>query len=536
MNDRAAGVRGSRVRPFRGQFKQRAGAAPGAWTLLALGLALLAGCHGAPRLLDTEQQGVIDRSIIEYPAGTELRPLVQGLTGPVAIAFDGDGTLLVAEGGFDGRPPRVYAFKPDGSFVDIYPKGRQLPFNLGGEFRMYGPVGGLAVAGGKIFVSHRDGEDRGVITAFNYDGTHKTIVSGLPARGDFAVTDLAVAPNGRLFFGVGAATNSGVVGIDNLYWLRQHRAFCDKPWTDLYLLGRRFNTPNPFAGLFGGTDIAVTAPFQPFGKSIETRIEHARDDKPTAAVYSVDQDGGNLRVEAHGIRYPAGLGFSSLGSLFFTNQGMKHRGTRPVKNDPDVILRWVQGQWYGWPDFTAHLQPVREPQFQPEERMIVESGYRDLSFLLDHSLSRLTPPNPRGNLLVAQFLPYSGAAKFDFAPASGYFSRLRQGANVVIVALSGDRAAQDAVGVKLKGPIGYRVVQANLDDGTVSEFIRNVREGPRSRHRKEHELELERPVDVKFGPDGALYILDMGELEIRKGRLRVPGGTGKIYKLVGVGQ
>ena len=116
------------------------------------------------------------------------------------------------------------------------------------------------------------------------------------------------------------------------------------------------------------------------------------------------------------------------------------------------------------------------------------------------------------------------------------FSRLRQGANVAIVALSGDRGPFDALGVKLRGPIGHLIVQANLDDGTVTQFIRNVREGPRSRHRDPHDLELERPVDVKFGPDGALYILDMGKLDVRKGRERVPGGTGKIYKLVGVQQ
>src|SRR5438309_2601099 len=53
-------------------------------------------------------------------------------------------------------------------------------------------------------------------------------------------------------------SNSGVVGIDNMQWLREYRYLADKPWGDLYLLGRRFDTPNPFAGILGGTDLAVT--------------------------------------------------------------------------------------------------------------------------------------------------------------------------------------------------------------------------------------------------------------------------------------
>jgi hypothetical protein len=40
----------------------------------------------------------------------------------------------------------------------------------------------LAAANGKVFVSHRDVNDMGVITAFNYDGTHSTVVAEFPAQ------------------------------------------------------------------------------------------------------------------------------------------------------------------------------------------------------------------------------------------------------------------------------------------------------------------------------------------------------------------
>ena len=42
---------------------------------------------------------------------------------------------------------------------------------------------------------------------------------------------------------------------------------------------------------------------------------------------------------------------------------------------------------------------------------------------------------------------------------------------------------------------------------------------------------LERPYDVKFGPDGALYILDMGEVQVNDGKISPAARTGKILRL-----
>jgi hypothetical protein len=43
---------------------------------------------------------------------------------------------------------------------------------------------------------------------------------------------------------------------------------------------------------------------------------------------------------------------------------------------------------------------------------------------------------------------------------------------------------------------------------------------------------LERPIDAKFGPDGSLYIVDFGKLELRNGKELVTSGSGRIFKLV----
>ena len=508
-----------------------------ALNLCALLMLAAAGCGRRPAVLPQDQQIVIDRTLVEYPPGTELKPYITGLTAPSAMTFDNEGSLIIAESGIDGHEPLSYGFKPDGTHFNVYPFGRRLPKFLRfgrDDFRLYGPIGGMTFTNGKLYVTHRDANRRGVVTALGYDGTHQTIVADLPAQGDHAVTDIVLNPrDGRLYFGVGTATNSGVVGLDNMRWLRRQRSVADQTWGNVYLLGRRFDTPNPFSGIFGGADLAVTAPFQPFGKSIETFVPTAQNGKPNGAIYSVDPNGGGLRVEAYGIRFPVGLGFAENTRLYATNQGMKLRGTRPVKDDPDVMLQVLGGQWYGWPDYSANIQPIREEQFLPPVEMIVRSGYRDLSFLIDHQRSGLPVDLSPTNLLAAEFKPLSGAAKFDFAPQSGPFSRLRQGGNIAIVAQWGDRAPYDTGGLRLVGPQGYKIVQVNVDDRQVTEFIRNTRQGPASRYDLDA---LERPIDVKFGPDGALYILDFGQMEMKKGKERIRGATGKIYRLVALSQ
>src|SRR5438309_323324 len=117
--------------------------------LILLSAALLLGCQGAPNLLKTEDQTTIDRKLIEYPSNAELKPYITGLTAPTAIAFDSDGSLLIAEGGVGGHRPRIFGFKKDGTFFEVYPRGRQLPLALTSlikeEFSFRGPIGGMVV-------------------------------------------------------------------------------------------------------------------------------------------------------------------------------------------------------------------------------------------------------------------------------------------------------------------------------------------------------------------------------------------------------
>lgn len=529
---------------------------------LPLLFAVQSGCAPGPRVLDPEEQLTIDRAVVEYPAGFELRPFITNLTGATAITFDDEGSIIIAEGG-EGDQLRIYGFRiaGDGGRFDIYPTGGRFPapfkFLNKAPFKMMGPVGGLAFHEGRVYVSHRDEDRMGRITALSPDGTPTTIVAGLPARGDYGVTDIAINSRGRLYFGVGAATNSGVVGLDNWTagWVRRYPKVADEPYVNLVLRGLRFDTANPVAGLWGGADIAVTGPFQPFDVSNLIRIRRSRLGKPNAAIYSIPADGGNsadLRVEAHGIRLPRGLALSRRDRLYATNNGMELRGTRPVKDDPDALVWVVPGTWFGWPDYTADLLPVdpnaleqlirqgvvggTRDRFQPPAEIIVKTGYPELAFLIDHEASNdarglLRPDRERNTLLQGTFPSQSGAAKMAVVPEDrdGPFFRFRDS---IIVALSGDRAPYATSGRKLIGPIGYKLVRVELGSKQVREFIRNVGGKPAHRMGEDAVMALERPVDVKFGPDGALYILDMGRMQVKKGREEFTARTGKIYRLI----
>lgn len=500
--------------------------------LVVLLLLSLTGCATGPTWIPPEQRSPIDRSVVEYPAGYRMELIGRNMTAPSAIAFDEKRNLLIiAESGNGGFRPRIYGFNlEDNSYINIYPKGRVFAlFSRNNVIRA--PIGGLAVQGNEIFVSHRDDRGMGRISAIDLEGNIRTVVADLPAAGDHSVTDIAIHPTtGRLYFGLGTATNSGVVGTDNFAtgWVRRHPDFADRPAVDLKLLGYRFDARNPDAGVFSGNEIAVTSPFQPFGTSNRLRIPAASDGKPTGAIYSVSPSGGDLRVEAHGLRLPRGLAFSEFGNLFVTNNGMELRGTRPVKDDPDTLMRVVPNTWYGWPDFSADLQPISEARFQPPVEMVARSGYPEVSPVIDHEASGLTSPTPyRDTLLFAIFPSLSGAAKMDFARSTGAFREFRGNA---IVALSGDRSPFASGGLRLIGPIGFHVVRVDIDTKQVRPFIHNTRRMPASRFRGPIEA-LERPVDVLFVPDGSMYLLDYGAMEMRGGQERIRARTGKLYRL-----
>src|SRR3954454_14796672 len=134
-------------------------------------LLLAVGCRTSVTLLRPDQQRPIDRSVVDYPPNFDLNEFAQGLDCPSSLCFDPDGTMFVVEGGMANQPLHIFGRRPDGSQIEIYPRGVRVPF-VAKPFKIFGPVGGIAASPGKLYVAHRDVNDMGVITAFNYDGTH----------------------------------------------------------------------------------------------------------------------------------------------------------------------------------------------------------------------------------------------------------------------------------------------------------------------------------------------------------------------------
>ncbi len=95
------------------------------------------------------------------------------------------------------------------------------------------------------------------------------------------------------------------------------------------------------------------------------------------------------------------------------------------------------------------------------------------------------------------------------------------------VALFGDLTP---VTTRLTTPSGFKVVRVDINTGEVSDFAVNKVQGPASKlpHRG-----FERPSHCQFGPDGALYVVDFGQISIapEKGGIRVQKGTGTLWRI-----
>jgi glucose/arabinose dehydrogenase len=518
--------------------------------LVLLAAAACVGCQPAVRVIADPDTTPIDRAGIEYPAGLELAVTAEGFTAATALTTDAAGNVYVADQGLRGNESRITRLDPDsGEKVEVYPARRAIVSWFDRRPRLYGPVGALAWRNDLLYVAGRDEQGRGVIVAFDLadwppgegEPTRRpevrTIVSGLPAMGDHGVEALAFHPlTGRLYFGLGSATNSGVVGLDNWRsgWLKEHRDFHDRPLTPLKIFGYRFDTDNP-AGSLLRPDSVNTAPFNAFGESGQ-RVPAAADGRPTGAIYSVDPRGGDVRVEAHGLRNPTGLAFDEFAGLYATNQGMELRGTRPVRDDPDVVVRVLAGggddaPWYGWPDYSADFRPVTDLRLQPPADLLRATGYGELSPLIDLdgsgdiTSSTLEPPDA-ASLLVARFPPLSGAGGMTVVPDG--LPGFEAFAGRLLVPLRGDRAPFATSGLPLRVTPGRYVAVVDVDRGTVEQFVFNA--GDTASAAEDARL-LHRPADAAFAADGTLFILDAGVLRMRDGQERFRAGTGRVYRL-----
>jgi glucose/arabinose dehydrogenase len=412
---------------------------------------------------------------------TEL--IAAGFDFPTSVAFADDRTLYVAESGLPFGGARA-----GGRIVRVATDGRRTVM----LDALRQPVNGLTWHDGGFYIA--EGGFPGRISRWVPGEVPRTLLDGLPGRGNYHTNMVAVGPDGWLYFSQGAMTNSGVVGLDayDLAWLKALPHPFDVPGCDIALSGQTFETDDPTSLDETRT---TTAAFAPFGDTSAPRACIAGGVPCTAAVLRCRPDGSSLQLFAWGLRNAYGLAFLSDGRLLATDQGADDRGSRPIGNASDLLYVVEQGRWYGWPDFIGG-RPVTDPAFKPH-------AAPQPQFLLANHAELPPPQQP-----VLRFAVNAAATKLALLPKTA-----PRWPGQLIVALFGDEKPMTAPA----GPkVGRRLVRIDPHDWSLHAFDA----GP-----------FTRPIDV-HADGGSMLVLDFGHFEmLGKGRVDAMPGSGKLWRV-----
>lgn len=463
-----------------------------------------------------------DASAVQVPPGYKAEVFMKDLVWPTSIDFDESGNVYVAEAGYaygdPFAPAQIFRVAPDGRIM-----------RLADQF--IGPITDILWHQGRLYVSHR-----GKISAVEANGSVEDLVIGLPSEGDHENNQITVGPDGKIYFGQGTVTNSGVVGLDNAYpylWLMLYPNMHDVPAYDIKLRKESFLTPQPnnvlsrqgrllslgsnlkyaMASIFNRNReksmLVRTGAFQPFGKSKTREIQG--EVRASGAILRMNPDGTDLEVYAWGLRNPFGVMWGPDGQLYASNNGYDERGSRPIANALDDVLKIKQNGWYGFPDFSSGM-PVTDKRFTPRR------GPRPELLLAEHpALEPTWMTRPE----------HAGVAKIDFSTsdAFGFVGHLF--------------LAEVGSGTPITGddmePAGHMVVRIDPDTEKSETFLSNKSLGPKG-------MEYvttpgpRRLVEAKFSPDGnVLYVVDIGVIygtPAAAGPFPMPRpGTGVIWRI-----
>jgi glucose/arabinose dehydrogenase len=425
--------------------------------------------------------------------GFTIQPVLWNLTLPSAVTFDDTGrNMFLSEAGYaygELHPqPRIIKVDTQNGNVSVFV-----------DRLLNGPITDVVFHNGTLYVSHR-----GIISTVNPNtGLIKNIITDLPSIGDHHNNQIAFGPDGRLYFGQGTATNSGVVGQDNFYgfpWLALAPTFHDVPGKNVTLTGQNFVTANPLKSPQPPNGNATTGAFVPFGNATEEGQVIKGGVKCSGCIISAKPDGSDLRLVAWGLRNPYGLAFDNQGNLIISNNGADERGSRPIKDDSDkAFLIDVSnssniGKFYGWPDFFGgkELKPVTDPTFKSPR------GKQPLQFLMQDHPPVEKPLADIGHAVGSTQAAVSNSSIFGLQGMAfiGQFGTTYPSSHTHFE----------------KSMIGERVIMLNPQTGNVTEFISTKAPDPSFR-----------PIGLAFNKnDNALYIASIGKFEVRN---TLPNGT-----------
>jgi glucose/arabinose dehydrogenase len=410
------------------------------------------------------------------PRTLELTKVTGGLNFPTGITFDPDGASYVSESGlpFAGAPRGGRILRLDGDEPTVLLDS------------LAPPVNGVTHHDGHLYVTV-GGSPSQILRLPVAGGEPEVIVDGLPGPGNYQPSMVAFGPDDKLYFAQGAMTNLGIIGLDalDLGWLGLLHHEPDVPGLEIELRG----------GVAVETDDpdhpgqrATTGPFARFGSEHPAGTRMPAQLPCSSAVMRCQPDGSELELVAWGVRNGFGLLFLPDGRLIVTDQGSDDRGSRPIGNAPELLFEIVKGEWYGWPDFIGDV-PVTEDRFKPEQ------GDPPQFILANHD------ELPRPHAALAEIETHAAACKMDNMPDGR-----------VLIALFGDEVPMTAP----SGPKAGRALA--IADPDCWSIERVLVPG------------LERPIDVRYGPDGSLHVVDFGHFEPARGSMEATAGSGGVWK------
>jgi glucose/arabinose dehydrogenase len=470
-------------------------------------LLILAGCYtmgesSGGGQTQFERPRELDPADIALPDGYRIRPLARGLTFPTGVGFDDQGGVYVVEAGYsygeEFTTPRLLRIEANGQITIIATGSPD-----------FAPWNGIAFRDGAFYVAEGGVLKGGRISRISIDGRITPLIVDLPSMGDHHVNGPAFGPDGMLYFAIGTATNSGIVGPDNVDfgWLRRYPRFHDIPGGDITLAGVNYRSLDPLTQ--SPSDTAVTGAFLPFGvPSVEGQVVRGQVIS-SGSIIRISPDGQGLpQLVGWGFRNPYGLAFRD-GALYVTDNSFDVRGSRPVWGAGDLLWRVQAGRWHGWPDFHSGT-PVD-----------LDDRYKAPGWATPRRVLAQVPNDPPQ--AAATFAVHASANGLDFS-RSGSFGFVGE----AFVAQFGDMAPASG---RVVAPVGYKVVRVDPETGVIEDFAvnRGRTNGPAS---KLNSGGLERPVDARFNPAGdALYIVDFGVMTMTNGTPRPRPGTGVLWRI-----
>ena len=527
----------------------------------------IAGCGGNTALFDPG-----NGQDIVVPAGFSVSRFATGLNFPTGIAFRSAGAgfeVYVLESGhglpsrcneqdsfgsgqFDPNnpfTPDILVFDQNGNFLRKLGK----PTAPGVGFQTAGPAVDIAfengVSGGRLFATdsnqatHAAGQNNSsrIVTVDPIMGAVTPFITGLPT-GDHPTEQLAFQGN-FIYWSQGSTTNSGVVGRDNGGGANQP----DIPCQDITLSKNVFDSG-------GGVK---TSGYSPFGTQQPGAVVKAF----TGAMHPGVCDGAILRARLNtsnpaatiepfswGYRNGYAIRFAPNnhplnGGLLVGEDGADERGARPSNNAPDSLQLAQQNKdgtpdYHGWPDrygFLPTSQAVFNPIGGPGDDLCVPAN-NPPSNCTPASLAQILaeavpirdvldhPPQPITSPLAIEAAD-SSFTGIDFVPNSFAQGPVQRGA--ALYSLEGDfgfsasNSGSDEIGHEIK-LINFSNVSEPLTL-QITRFAKN-KNGDQAFIDGSHGFN--RPLNVRFGPDGCAWIPDYGAV-------RDFGQAGSDTKFVG---